>query len=133
MTRRDLHQIRLGPNAVSEALDLVAAFAAAEGSQPSAELAVIVEELVCNLVDHGSRGESGMMQIGLWRSADGIHLTLVDDCAPFDPRTAPAVGDLPPDCGGGTGLALVRSWSRILSYTRERDRNVLELVIAAGT
>jgi anti-sigma regulatory factor (Ser/Thr protein kinase) len=129
MTCPNLHQIRLGPNAVSEALDQAAAFADAEGIEVSAELAMIVEELVCNLVEHGRRGESGMIEIGIFRSADGVRLTLIDDCAPFDPRTAPAVGDLPPDRGGGAGLALVRAWSRILSYAQAGDRNILNLVI----
>jgi len=129
MTTPDLHQISLGPKAVSEALDIAHAFAEADALQSSVALAVIVEELVCNLVEHGRRGSDGMISIAIWRNADGVRVTLTDDCEPFDPRTAAPVGDVPPERGGGAGLALVRKWSQILSYTRADNRNVLELII----
>ena len=52
---------------------------------------------------------------------------LVDNGAPFDLRLAPEPGELPPERGGGAGLALVRAWAQVETYARVDDRNRLEL------
>lgn len=125
-----LHQIVLGPNAVGEALALVEAIADPARPGTCARLAVIIEELVINLVEHAETGMGSAIAIALTGTGQGIHVVLVDDALPFDPRTAPHVGDLPnEERGGGAGLAIVRAWSRILAYSRINGRNRLELLV----
>lgn len=125
-----LHQIALGPNAVREALALAEAVADPARPGSAARLAVIVEELVYNLLDHGDPLPGATIRLSLTREAEGVRLVLIDHAAPFDPRDAPHVGTLPPDDrGGGAGLALVRAWSRIVAYSRIAGLNRLELVV----
>lgn len=125
-----LHQIVPGPNAVDEALALVEAIADPRRPGTGARLAVIVEELVINLVDHAKAGAGGDILLGLSATGSGVHVVLEDGAAPFDPRTAPHVGELPDGRrGGGAGLAIVRAWSRILTYSRIDGRNRLELLV----
>ena len=129
-THPALHQIRRAPNAVSRALDHVAGFVAAERVMAGDLLAVIVDELVCNLLDHGcDDAADGWIGLALWRSPEGVRVRLTDGCAPFDPRDAAPPPELPPDHGGGAGLAIVRAWCRILSYRREGGRNILDLLL----
>ncbi len=125
-----LHQIALGPNAVGDALALVEAIADPARPGTCARLAVIVEELVINLVEHADIDTDGTIGLGLEPVAEGVHVVLVDGAAPFDPRTAPHVGEMPDAArGGGAGLAIVRAWSRILTYSRIGGRNRLELLV----
>jgi anti-sigma regulatory factor (Ser/Thr protein kinase) len=113
---------------VSSALTAVRDFAAAAGLAQCDVLAIIVEELVCNLVDYGARpGE--MIELALALGADGIRLRLSDNCTPFDPRIDTR-SDLPPERGGGAGLAMVRAWSTIEAYERVGGRNTLCLLIS---
>ena len=125
-----LHQIALGPNTVGEALALVEAIADPARPGTCARLAVIVEELVVNLVEHARVAAGGGIALGLAATAEGVHVVLLDDAPPFDPRSAPHVGAVPDEeRGGGAGLAIVRAWSRILTYSRIGGRNRLELMV----
>ena len=125
-----LQHIALGPNAVGTALALADAIADPARPGLAARLAVIVEELVANLVEHGDVAAGTIIEFGMAATADGVRVVLIDDAAPFDPRTAPHVGDRPDDGrGGGAGLAIVRAWSRILAYSRIDGRNRLELLV----
>ena len=125
-----LHQIALGPNAVAEALSLVEAIADPTRPGTCARLAVIVEELVVNLVEHAAVDGDAVIGLGLAATPDGVHVVLIDEAKPFDPRTAPHVGAVPNmERGGGAGLAIVRAWSRILTYSRIGGRNRLELLV----
>jgi serine/threonine-protein kinase RsbW len=125
-----LHEFRREPNAVSHALAIAGAFVAAEGLACGDILAVIIEEVVCNLVEHGIGDSDDRIELALSRTNnDGVRLALSDGCIAFDPRDAAPVGEEPPERGGGSGLALVRAWARSLSYERRDGRNYLELVI----
>ncbi len=125
-----LHQIALGPNAVCEALALVAAISDPARPGTCARLAVIVEELVVNLVDHAEIAGGGTIALALTPTAQGVEVVLIDQAVPFDPRTAPHIGAVPnEERGGGAGLAIVRAWSRILTYSRIGGRNRLELLV----
>lgn len=89
----------------------------------AARLAIIVEELVANLADHGGLDPADEIELGLSRGADGaIALILVDEGTAFDPRTADADAAIP-DRGGGAGLNLVRAWATIVDYRRDGGRN----------
>jgi serine/threonine-protein kinase RsbW len=88
-------------------------------------LAIIIEELVENLVEHAVQPPGAVIRLGIRVEAGRVWLTLVDEAAPFDPRSA-AMMPIPAR-GGGAGLALVRAWTRIEGYDREAGCNVLKL------
>lgn len=93
----------------------------------SARLAILIEELVTNLYDHGgiTGGFSG--ELVLDGHDDGLHITLRDSGPPFDPREAAEV-DMPNmERGGGVGLAMIRAWADVIDYRREDDMNRLDL------
>jgi serine/threonine-protein kinase RsbW len=125
--------LRSGPAAVAEALalarDYLRATAADEDMQ--ARLSIIVEELVINLVEHGGAPEGDPIELRLEREADeGVRMTLIDGGTPFDPREA-TLSEVPPERGGGAGIALVLAWAEIVDYASAEGRNRLELVIKA--
>jgi serine/threonine-protein kinase RsbW len=113
--------------AVGTALAAVRRFAEANAlpADATARLAIIVEELVANLVEHGG-APGAPIELRLAHGQDRIGLTLFDSGVFFDPRTAP---DKPiiPERGGGAGIALVLAWARIADYTRTAQRNRLDL------
>ena len=90
-------------------------------------LAIIVEEIVTNVLCHASDGRDIALTLRLHHGEDGLFVTLEDDSIPFDPRSAP-LRELPnPDRGGGVGLALVKAWTKIVSYDCEGRQNRLVL------
>jgi serine/threonine-protein kinase RsbW len=88
-------------------------------------LAIIIEELVENLVEHAVQPPGAVIRLCIRVEAGRVWLTLVDEAAPFDPRSAKMMPI--PARGGGAGLALVRAWTRIEGYDREAGCNVLKL------
>lgn len=98
----------------------------------AARLAIIVEELVANLLEHGAATAAGTVELSLACQAGGpISLVLVDGGIAFDPRGADAEAAIP-DRGGGAGLNLVRAWATIVDYRSAGGRNRLELSIPVG-
>ena len=95
---------------------------------PARRLAIIVEELMANLVDHAGLGAGDIIDLALVRRPDHVVLVLGDPAAPFDPRLAPPPTDLPPH--GGAGLALVLAFAQAIDYGRSDGRNRLEVRIA---
>lgn len=89
-------------------------------------LAILVEELLANLFDHGTGDVVAVLQ--LERTRDQVHLVLEDEGAPFDPRQA---GPAEPneERGGGVGLALVRAWPEALTYWPGPPTNRLDLLL----
>lgn len=122
-----------GPRAAGMALAAVRDFLGRGPDNPelAARLAIIVEELVLNIVEHGRPPPDDRIDIGLARTGRGVRLTIGDGGAFFDPRNADPPGDPPPDRGGGAGLALVRAWADILSCDRRDGRNRMVLDIIA--
>lgn len=124
-----IHQFPLGPNAVSAGLAAGRAFVAAEDLDDYADvIAILIEELLFNLVDHGDAPAGDPIALILDRSTDGVRLVLESGGTPFDPREAQADRALP-ERGGGAGLAFVRAWSRIESSASISGRNRLQLLI----
>lgn len=124
----------IGDSIVRESVDAVHGFCAAAGldGNAAARLAIIVEELVANLVEHGGAGAADAIELSLTRADGGpVALVLSDDGAAFDPREAPD-DEAIPDRGGGAGLNLVRAWATILDYRSEGGRNRMELSIPVG-
>ena len=92
----------------------------------AARLAIIVEELAANLIEHGGVGGDGEIELLLAHEADGVRIVLSDSGAAFDLRTAPSEEAIP-ERGGGAGIDLVRAWTEIVDYHSEPGRNRLEL------
>jgi serine/threonine-protein kinase RsbW len=117
---------------VSHALDLLEGFLDGQSVDDNtrARLAIIVEELVANIVEHSSSPIDVPISLTLERSSAEIMLILSDSGVVFDPCVWVQLGDSPPERGGGAGLALVQSWASAMSYSRTNGRNTLKLVIA---
>ena len=91
-------------------------------------LAVLVEELVTNLYDHGGLGVEDVFDIELSSTGTDINLVVIDPGQPFDPRVA-GDGDAIPSRGGGAGLKLVRAWASHIDYRTADGRNRLAVVL----
>ena len=89
-----------------------------------ARLAVVVEELVTNLHEHGGVKAEDQFSIAMRLTASEIELVLVDSGNAFDPRVAD-LGAAVPDRGGGAGLKLVRAWASDIDYSTEAGENRL--------
>lgn len=117
-------------NAVARALTHARAFAglAAIGDDAAERLAIIVEEWVANVVEHGGAAIHTRIVLRLDRTEAIVRLSVSDAGLAFDPRAAAFEG---PDLerGGGAGLELIRAWARFAAYARRRGRNriVLEM------
>ena len=92
----------------------------------AARLAIIVEELVLNLVEHGGVDAAREIELALALEDDAIEIALADTGAPFDLREA-APGEVIPERGGGAGLDLVRAWAEIVDYRSADGWNHLRL------
>ena len=84
-------------------------------------LAVVVEELVMNLYDHGEVSPDDEISVELTLTEVDLKLVITDPGRPFDPGTADN-GDLP-QRGGGAGLKLVRAWASHIRYHSEDGLN----------
>lgn len=114
--------------AVAAALRVARGFAAEAGLEQAAgdRLAVVVEEWVANVVEHGGPQTGARIVLRLRLAAGVVRLSVSDAGWPFDPRTAAFDGPNR-ERGGGAGLALIASFCRIASYARSAGRNRLVL------
>ena len=95
----------------------------------AARLAIVVEELVANILLHGAPNAAVSIEGRMEKAPGGIHLTLCDDGTHFNPKHV-GLGTGPhPESGGGSGIPLIRAWSDDLDYQREGDMNWLELYL----
>lgn len=118
-----------GPGAVTRALAAARAFADVLRLEDDRadRLAVVVEEWVANIVEHGCPAPRSRVVMRLTCLGDGaVRLAFSDAGVAFDPRGAPDEG---PNLerGGGAGLALIRAWCEIEAYERRAGRNRLVL------
>ncbi len=99
--------------------------------QAADRLAIVVEEWIANVVEHGAPPAGSRIGLRFVRGAAWVRLSFTDAGRPFDPRGACFDG---PNLerGGGAGLELIRAWCRIAGYRRRGGRNrvVLELALA---
>jgi len=93
----------------------------------AARLAIVVEELVANILRHGAAQASVFIDGKMEKMPGGIHLTLIDDGVHFNPKRALVDRSPNPETGGGSGIPLVRAWSDNLDYRCEGGLNWLEL------
>lgn len=92
----------------------------------AAKLAIVVEELILNLVDYGWAGEPGGTELVLDRVDDRVAITLRDDGVAFDPRAVDN-DEAIPERGGGAGINIIQAWADILDYRSEGGWNRIEL------
>jgi serine/threonine-protein kinase RsbW len=115
-----------GSSAVHDALVAVRSFAdraGIDGSEGS-RLAIVVEELVTNLYDHGGLTDADEVEVELVLNRADVSVTITDPGRPFDARRIEDDARLP-DRGGGAGLRLVRSWASTIDYRHIDGRNRL--------
>jgi serine/threonine-protein kinase RsbW len=91
-------------------------------------LAIVLEEWVMNVVEHGVPHPSSRIVLRLAGGATGVRITVSDAGMAFDPR-AVALATPNPDRGGGAGIALILAWATIEDYRRARGRNRLVLAL----
>lgn len=107
-------------------------------SDVRADVRLVLEELMVNMVHHGSRtaGE-GMIGLRMTVVKEAVLVELNHNGAPFDPLqfgSPTLTGDLADrDDDGGLGIHLVRAMSSELNYTHDEDGNHLQLRFAHST
>lgn len=94
---------------------------------------LVLEELVLNVVHHGSSdGEEGEIRIELLSDDDEVVIQIIDDGRPFDPLTDAPEPDtesgIEDRAVGGLGIHLVRTMMDEVTYRREEDKNHMRLV-----
>jgi anti-sigma regulatory factor (Ser/Thr protein kinase) len=120
-------------NGVRRGLACAFAFSmdAAISEEATDKLAIIVEEWLVNVVEHGGGDATSRIAMRIERAGDLVRLSFSDAGHAFDPRDSVFEG---PNLerGGGAGLALIQAWSRIADYRRRAGRNrlVLEMPLA---
>ena len=99
----------------AEVRALVRSEAAAAGAsdEATADLVQAVDELVCNVIEHGyGHGARGPIEVDVSTSPDELVVRIRDHAPTFDPRLAPVPRlDLPLDQRplGGMGIHLART------------------------
>lgn len=114
-------------------LSLAGRFCETTGVGPDGadRLAIIVEEWLVNLVEHGELAPGSRIALRLAREPACVRVTVTDAGSFFDPRQVAFEG---PNLerGGGVGLELMRHFGRIVNYARRAGRNRLELEMPVG-
>jgi len=117
-----------GENAVGDAADAVRRFAIVEGigGDDVARLAIVIEELIANLYDHGGVAMDDLVELKLSCANRIVTATITDPRLAFDPRSVEPA-QVSPDRDGGVGLGLVHAWADIVDYRSNDGRNRLDL------
>jgi serine/threonine-protein kinase RsbW len=118
-----------GPESIHRAVALVQLFSASNALTPKqrVKLAILAEEAVTNLYDHGVVDSAFSGTLTLTSDNGEVRLMLCDSGEPFDPREADEI-DMPNiERGGGAGLAMIRAWAEIVDYRSGDGVNRLEL------
>jgi len=121
-------RLAVGPGAAARAIARTRRFAeAAALPEASAHrLAIVVEEWINNIVEHGQAPAGSLVVFRLEQARGQVRVHFSDAGRAFDPRQARNRG---PNLqrGGGAGLALIAGWCEIEAYRRGRGRNRLVL------
>ncbi|WP_293678128.1 ATP-binding protein [uncultured Phenylobacterium sp.] len=102
------------------------------GDEATDKLAIVVEEWLINVVEHGEAAPGSRIALRFERLEGVVRLTVSDAGRAFDPRAFAFEGPNM-ERGGGAGLALIQAWSRVADYRRRAGRNrlVLEMPVVA--
>jgi anti-sigma regulatory factor (Ser/Thr protein kinase) len=129
-------ELRLEPllSEIPRLIEWVEARCAAAGiaGEIAMNLALVLEEAVANVIQHGLSGSPPphRITVRLDVDADSVAAEVTDNGSPFDPTSAP-----PPDLSlpleqrppGGLGIHLMREMMDGLDYRRSGDSNILRL------
>jgi anti-sigma regulatory factor (Ser/Thr protein kinase) len=96
------------------------------------KLALVLEEAVANVINHGLPGSPPPhhLAVRLEIDADTVAAEVIDNGRPFDPTTVPdpdLASSLEERQLGGLGIHLMRELMDGLDYRRLGDRNTLRL------
>jgi serine/threonine-protein kinase RsbW len=113
-----------GPDTVNDATLAARDFAVRSGlgQAEGARLAIIVEELVANLYDHGGLNDEDPVEIELSAGTDSVCLVITAAGAPFHPGLPLPEADIP-SRGGGAGLKFVQAWTLSIDHQQVDGRN----------
>lgn len=96
------------------------------------QLELALEEVAVNVIQHGYRGKSGKIEIGLQWSENQLEIQVRDWGPPFNPLTNPPKVDpsmpLEEREIGGLGIHFLKQLVDEIQYTRELNINVLKLI-----
>ena len=122
-----------GPSSIGIATRAALDFASIHeiGDADRARLAIVVEELVTNLFEHGGLADDDQIYLALSLIEEVIGLEITDPGSPFDPQTSPQHRPIP-DRGGGAGIALVRAWASESNYEVSGAGNRLRISLPLG-
>jgi len=131
--------IRANPRSLRRVRRFVAAFGAARGigRAEQARIAILIEELLTNLMKYGHRHRARPrhVTVGLALAGQRLAIEFSDDGPAFDPSTgAPSSLEAPPEERpvGQLGLHLIRGLADEMQYSRTAGRNALSIVRRIG-
>ena len=93
---------------------------------------LVIEESLMNTIQHGYDDDTEHpISLKLALDKDEVVLRLEDDAREFNPLATPRLekSDAFPDSAKGLGIHLVRNMMNAMSYSRENDKNILEIWI----
>jgi serine/threonine-protein kinase RsbW len=86
-----------------------------------------------NTINYGytDDGDEHEMSVKITMGADEVYICIEDDGAEFNPLTVPAKkkSDPPPENEKGLGIHLIKNMMNAMTYTREEEKNILEIWI----
>ncbi len=99
-------------------------------------ISLVVEEIVLNVVNHGSDGDEGKIRIEISSNAESVRLDIIDDGRPFNPLVDAPVPDVESSIEeravGGLGIHLIRTMVDEISYLLDDEKNHLTIVKRRG-
>ena len=106
------------------------------GTSLRGDVRLVLEELVCNTIEHGKSPDGTTVRIHVAMHdlpGDAVEIVYRDGALRFDPLTLPPPSldaDILERPTGGLGVHLIREIARELSYSRDGACNVLRVVLA---
>jgi anti-sigma regulatory factor (Ser/Thr protein kinase) len=118
------------PKAVHDAVVAAGSFAKRAGidGATASRLAIVVEELVINLYDHGGLRADDAFELELSSNGTEVRFALSAPGPEFDPWR-PASGRNLGSSGAGAGVKLVKAWSSHLEHDYADGQNRLALTL----
>lgn len=99
-------------------------------SKDAIELNLVLDELVTNIIEHGTGLESDTINITFSLQGDKLTIEVIDNGPPFNPthcKQPDTTLSLEKRKCGGLGILLVRKFSDCCSYTRLKGNNIFSL------
>lgn len=99
----------------------------AESKTESFEILLALQETVTNVIRHGYKGQSGDIEIEFRFLNHALEIEIHDWGVPFDPNQVPAPNFEEPK-PGGYGVYIVKKVTDEISFRREGDMNIAQLM-----